>query len=85
VAALSDADRAAIRAEFMVGESNERNSVSIVKADIRAAINALDDFFEAQAATINAAIPQPARGAMTARQKNKMGAMVLLKRAERTA
>jgi hypothetical protein len=40
------------------------------KADLRAAVNAMDAWMDGNAAAINQAIPQPARSAMTARQKS---------------
>ena len=42
---------------------------SIVKADLRSAINAVDDWVEANQTAFNTAIPQPARGALSTRQK----------------
>ena len=45
-----------------------------MKADIRAAVNGLDDFIENNWTLINQSIPQPARGELTRRQK----AMLLL-------
>ena len=69
MAVLSDADRRAAWAEFMQAESVSRNTMALTKADLRAAIDAIDDWVEANAAAFNAAIPQPARGALTTRQK----------------
>ncbi len=39
------------------------------KVDLRAAVNAVDDWIEANQASFNAALPLPARTALTARQK----------------
>lgn len=70
MAVLSDNDRAALCGEFQAERSRTRDAFgALTKADIRAAVNALDDFFHANAATVNAAIPQPARGALTSAQK----------------
>lgn len=80
MAALADADRREAWAEFMRGESNERNGMALAKVDLRAAFDALDSWVDSQALVINVAIPQPARGALTARQKAKILSMVLAKR-----
>ena len=52
----------------------------LAKADLRAAVDAVDDFLDANAATINAAIPQPARGALTTKQKALLLMYVVAKR-----
>ena len=44
-------------------------SVSITRQDLRLAVNAVDDWLEANAVAANAAIPQPARAALSASQK----------------
>jgi len=80
MAVLSEADRRAAWADFMREESDARQSMSLTKADLRAAFDAIDSWVDGQAATINAAIPQPARTALTTRQKAKLMAMVLQKR-----
>ncbi len=77
MAELSDADRRAAWADFMREESNERHAMTLTKADLRAAFDAIDNWVDGQAATINAAIPQPARAQLTTRQKAKLMAMVL--------
>lgn len=69
MAVLSDAERIAVHAEVMRRLSEQRDTVSITKADLRAAINALDDFFNSNATAINNAIPQPARNNLTVSQK----------------
>jgi hypothetical protein len=78
VAVLSDADRAELWAEFMRTETGAFGALS--KADLRAAVNALDVFFNDNAATINAAIPQPARGALTTTQKARLLMFVIRQR-----
>jgi hypothetical protein len=80
MAALSDSDRAALHAEFM----RERDNVlglGITKAELRAAVNAVDDWAESNTAAFNSAIPQPARSAMTVKQKTLLLSYVILKRA----
>ena len=50
---------------------------AITKLDLRAAYNALDQWLSDNAATINAAIPQPARGALSASEKARLFAKVI--------
>ena len=66
MAILADGDRAALWAKWMRDNSA---TISITKADLRAAVNALDDFMNTNAAAINLAIPQPARSSLTTAQK----------------
>lgn len=80
MAALSNADRRAEWADFMREESAAGNAMSLTKADLRAALDALDDWVDSQALIINVAIPQPARGSLTVRQKAKLLSMVLQRR-----
>ena len=77
MAALSSENRAEIHAEWM--RLNDE-SISITKADLRAAVDALDNFLESNAAAVNNAIPQPARGALSARQKAWILALVIERR-----
>jgi hypothetical protein len=77
MAQLSDDQRRDIWAEWM-RVNNE--PVSVTKADLRAAFNALDDFLETNKTAINNAIPQPARGELSARQKAWILARVIEQR-----
>jgi len=52
----------------------------ITKVDLRAAVDALDSFLDTNAAAINSAIPQPARGSLTTAQKARLLALVTLRR-----
>lgn len=54
---------------------------SLVKNDIRAAVNAMDDFLEANAAAINAAFPQPFRSTASTADKAAIIAFVAMRRA----
>lgn len=78
MAALSNADQAVAYAAF-VGAGD---SLAIVKAELRAAVTAVDAWVDANAASFNAAIPQPARGALTARQKARLLEAVIRRRSE---
>lgn len=81
MAVLSDADRRALWAEYQ--RSPEAGETLPLKADLRAAVDAVDQWIDDNAASFNAAIPQPARGALTARQKARLLALVLKRRFER--
>ena len=77
MAVLSSENRAEIHAEWM--RLNDE-AISITKADLRAAVDALDAFLEANAVAVNNAIPQPARGALSQRQKAWILARVIERR-----
>lgn len=77
MAVLADVDRASLWAQWM---RLNTEACSITKVDLRAAVNALDDFMETNAAAINTAIPQPARGALSAAQKARLLSYVVAKR-----
>lgn len=81
MAVLSDSDRAALHADFMRVAENILG-LGITKAELRLAFNAADDWADTNASAFNLAIPQPARGAMTSRQKTLLLSYVILKRAK---
>mgnify|MGYP003655848772 CR=1 FL=1 len=78
MAVLAEADRKEIWAEFM--RQPDGVIAGLTKAELRAAVDALDDYFNTNAAAINTAIPQPARGALTTVQKAKLAKAVLTQR-----
>jgi hypothetical protein len=78
MAVLSDNDRAQINRDFM-RECTEAFA-GVLQADLRAAVNGLDDYFDINAAAINLAIPQPARSALTLTQKSLLVRFVIAKR-----
>jgi hypothetical protein len=53
----------------------------LLKSEIRAALNAADDWVDANAASYNTALPQPYRGAADPDQKAILLALICLKRA----
>ncbi len=85
MALLPDADRAEgvgyfnNNCPFQAGEID-----NLTKLQVRAAFNALDQFIEDNALTINQAIPQPARARLTPAQKAWMLQLVLERRYRRT-
>ena len=70
MAVLSDADRQEIWAKWM--RENTEVSGNLTKADLRAAVNAVDVWADSNQASFNTAIPQPARNALTTKQKVRM-------------
>jgi len=80
MAALSETERRAVWADFMRELSNERDPLPLLKTDLRAAVDALDDFLVANAAAVNNAIPEPAKSALTTAQKARLLMFVVRKR-----
>lgn len=60
--------------------SNNGETVALTKADLRAAVNAIDTWLHSNAADLNAALPQPARGALTTAQKARLLQFVVARR-----
>lgn len=79
MATLIEADRAAVNAEFQADRAAGVFG-NVTKTDIRAAVDAIDDWLHANAAAINSAIPQPARGQLTIAQKALLLNYVITKR-----
>lgn len=78
---LSDPDRAQLHADFMRVAENIL-ALTITKAELRSALNAADDWADTNASAFNLAIPQPARGVMSSRQKTLLLSYIILKRAK---
>jgi hypothetical protein len=78
MAALSDAERKALWAQFMSDASAENQVLPLLKTDLRAAVDAIDDWID------NTALPQPAKDALTAKQKAQLIMYVVRKRFEVT-
>lgn len=53
---------------------------AIVKADLRTAINDIDAWVDANATAFNTSISQPARGALTSKQKAALLMLVVARR-----
>jgi hypothetical protein len=84
MAVLPDADRVALWAEFMRDQSASRTPMGLTKADLRAAVDAADAWADSNAASFNTALPQPARNALTAKQKALLLMVVIRRRWEVT-
>ena len=82
MAVLPDVDRAALWAEYMRHQSAEHATMAFTKDDLRAAVNAADAWVDANAASYNAALPLPARTALTAKQKALLLMFVIRRRWE---
>lgn len=80
MAALSAPDRVAGNAEYLRLRNIERDPIECTKPNVKAAFDALDDFFNTNAAAINAAIPLPARTSLTTPQKARLAIAVLERR-----
>lgn len=81
MAALSNADRDIIHVSMMSDSELTQETYGIMtKADLRAAVDAIDQYLEDNKTTINSAIPQPARSAMTTKQKAKLLMWIVQKR-----
>ena len=77
MAVLSDSDRVLVWALSM---RSELGTLALTKADLRAAVNALDTFMTTNEGAVNTAIPQPARGALTTKQKAALLMLVINQR-----
>ncbi len=82
MAVLSDADRKKLWAEFMSISSARRDSLPLKKAELRDALDAMDVWIDSNQAGFNAAIPLPARTALTVKQKTEMFMFVVRGRFE---
>lgn len=80
---LSDADRNIASVRLQKYLSSIRESLgSVTRADIKAAIDGLDNYIDTNGAGINSAIPQPARAQLSTRQKALLLAYVCIRRSE---
>lgn len=78
---LPEIDRTRIWRGLMRWWSNLREALeSLSKADLRAAVDAADDWIDANQAAYNAALPEAARSALTSEQKTLLFCAVALAR-----
>ncbi|NIQ12714.1 MAG: hypothetical protein GWN55_04280 [Phycisphaerae bacterium] len=80
MAVLPEADRADVWAELMRKYSTDGETIGIPKADLRAAVDAIDNYMNDNAAAINQSLPEPARTTLTASQKAILLSYVVFKR-----
>ncbi len=85
MAVLTNNDRKKIWAEYM-GEvsSNKGTFGTMLKADIRDAINAIDQWIDDNQTSFNNSLPEPAKTQLTAKQKVKLFMEVAKRRWEVT-
>lgn len=77
MAAMTDPQRFDCWAELM---RSQLGSISISKTDLRAAVNAIDDFLVSNATAINNALPAAAKAGLTQPQKALLLMFVIEKR-----
>jgi PHD/YefM family antitoxin component YafN of YafNO toxin-antitoxin module len=78
--ALTPEQRQQVANKIMKTLSAEREPISILKSEVRTVVDAVDDWVEANRTSYNLAIPQPARAELTAEQKARFLAEVVMKR-----
>jgi hypothetical protein len=78
MAILDEAARLACWLQLM--RENTTTFGAMTKTELRAAIDAADQWAEDNASAFNLAIPQPARGALSAKQKALLLMLVVAKR-----
>jgi hypothetical protein len=72
MAKLTDAKRRKLFADYMERSSADREPLPLSKTELRAAVDATDDWINANAASFSAALSAAARSALTARQKARL-------------
>jgi len=77
VAIMSNEERRRCWAQLMRANTEP---MGITKADLRAAVDATDQWIEDNSVAFNAALPQPARGALSATQKTLLFVYVAMRR-----
>ena len=77
MAVLSEEARAEVTAEFM---QQAKGPHTILKTDVRAAVNGLDDWYNANAGNANQALPPAARAGMSQTDKALLSNLIVNKR-----
>jgi hypothetical protein len=80
MAVLDETNRARVCAQVM-REAELGTLTGMTKADLRAAVDAVDSWIDTNASSYNSALPQPARGALTLQQKTLLLCWVAMRRA----
>lgn len=79
---LADSDRVVVIRRIMERLSKSRHAMALTKPELRAAVNAIDQWLDGNAASFNVALPQPARTVLTPMQKAELLAAVALRKFE---
>ena len=82
MAILTNDQRQEIWAGLMRDLSSRSEAIGLTKAELRAALDATDAWINDNAAAYNAALPLPARTALSAQQKAELFLFVARKRYE---
>jgi hypothetical protein len=82
MAVLPDGDRQALHKAIMSDLSARRESLGLTKAELRAAVDAIDQWVDDNAISFNTAIPLPARTTLTAKQKVELFMSIVKRRWE---
>ncbi len=82
MAALSEGDRQTLWKKFMRDFSGRFEPVGLSKSAVRVAIDAADDWVEANAAGFNSALPAAAQSGLNAAQKSRLLTFVVNRRWE---
>lgn len=83
MAVLDESSRAGVHSDHMEFLSARRDSTGVLlKPDLRAAVDAVDDWVDSNASSFNAALPEPAKSVMTAAQKAELLLFVVKRRWE---
>lgn len=81
MAVLSSEERRRVWAHLMRNWTAALGVAPVNKADLRAAVDATDQWIEDNQASFNTALPQPFRGAATTAQKTLLFCYVAMRRA----
>lgn len=80
MAVLADSNRIEVRRELTGELSNNRVPINLTKAQIKAAVDAIDTWIDNNRTSFNNAIPEPAQSILTTTQKVRLFLFVLSKR-----
>lgn len=84
MAKLPEQDRADLHADFQRLSSRSREAIGLTKAELRDAVDAVDDWIDDNALSFNNALPVAAKAALTGKQKLRMLMSVMKRRFEVT-
>ena len=82
MAVLDENDRSGVWSSFQSTLSARRAALGLTKAELRAAVDAVDDWVDDNASSYNNALPVAARTALTAAQKAELLMFVVDRRFE---
>lgn len=80
MAVLTDPQRITLHAEIMSALSANREPMPILKAAVRAAVDAADDWANSNAGSYNTALPAAFKNNATIDQKSRLLEMVIVRR-----